>query len=184
MRPERYQHDDSPENGRPAGLSLDSVAEMACEIALHDGGHVPTVIAEGTRNTLLGSFPELPPTHQERVEMMQVAGQLLGQREAVGFLKQVYFISEAWMCRGSRPGMEAVQPSKDPERVEVLVVAGLQVVARRSALRLYEMIRDETGDLAELRAVTPDAEGEGQVESPLLTAFVAGYLVGVWRRAH
>lgn len=184
MRAERYQPEDSPERDQPAQLSLEAVAEMACETTLRDGGHVPTVIAEGTRMTLLGNFPELPPTHQERVAMMELAGEMLGDREAVGFLRRVYFISEAWMSRLARPVAGGVPPSQDPERVEVLCVAGLEVLERRSALKLYEMVRDEYGGLSELLPVGREGDGEEQVDSPLLMAFAAGYLGGVWRHAH
>lgn len=70
--------------------------------------------------------------------------------------------------------------TQDPNRKEVLFISSLEVREPRATLVMFEMVRD-SGDedrlveLRELQLIDTDA---GEVESPLLSAFVDGFRVG------
>ncbi len=177
MSPERPRREREP-------ISCEQVARLACEVALRDGGHVPSIIAEGSTDVVVGSLPELPDTHELRAELLHAAGQALGETAVVGVLKQVYFISEGWMSRARPDEAEWQSPSQDPDRKEVLCIAGLQVADASSTLVVFEMIRDQEGVLTDLEPLVNRMEGEGRVENPLLSAFADGYRAGLCRRAN
>ena len=67
---------------------------------------------------------------------------------------------------------------------EVLVVHRLDVKSKKATLVLFEMIRDGEGQLTDLARMNPEGEAgvggdeEASAESPLLDAFVAGFLLG------
>jgi hypothetical protein len=44
------------------------------EVALESGGHVPVLIAEGSRGSFGGRIANLPDTHEDRVRWMLSAG--------------------------------------------------------------------------------------------------------------
>lgn len=69
-----------------------------------------------------------------------------------------------------------VPPSEHPQRKEVLIVSGLNVPHGKTHIRIYEMWRDEAGQLTDLSPFESDEPPEGaQADSPLLEAFVAGF---------
>ncbi len=177
MSPERPRREREP-------ISIEAVACIACEVALRDGGHVPSVIAEGTTDVVVGSLPEIPDTHELRVELLHAAGQALGESAVVGALTQVYFITEGWMSMVRPDGTMQRPPSEDPDRKEVLCISGLRVEDARSTLIVFEMARDQDGALTDLRPLHAEIEGKDRVESPLLTAFADGYRIGLCRRAN
>lgn len=160
-------------------ISIENIAYLAKETALEYGGHVPTVIAVGESGPLIGQFPDLPGTHAGRKDLMRQSGYALARSGAVRDLRQVFFISEAWVSAAKQPGEPPIQPSLDPARIEALIVSGLETKTRRSKLILYEMIRDEDGDLSELRRLSDLEEADGQLDSPLLNAFVEGFNAGI-----
>jgi hypothetical protein len=165
----------------PESFTLEDIARLAREVALRDGYHAPTLIVEGDGGPLLGQFPELPETHDGRCEMMQAAGYALAQEAALGELRRVFFISEAWMSTADRGGPPYTPPSQDPRRREVLIVSGLEVQTQQAGMVIFEMVRDEDSELTGLqRFVVPTQDGE-HIESPLLEAFVQGFRSG--RRA-
>lgn len=107
---------------------------------------------------------------------MAVAGAYAANRESAGQLRSVFFISEGWMSRNDEQAPPELPPSKDPNRLEVLIISGVNVPTRQTTMVIFEMVRDENGVLGELRDFPAAREGETNAESPLLDVFVLGYL--------
>jgi len=162
----------SPEQEpQPSRLSLEEVIRTAKEITLQDGGHVPTVLAEGGGVTIATQL-EFRGTHQERVATMHAAGFALGKSGQLSQLEQVFFISEGWMSRHQR-GTPPVPPSEDPHRIEVLLVSRLDVAQKRNELAVYEIVRQGEA------VVDLSHQGDlSSYDSPLLKAFAVGFQMG------
>ena len=106
----RFSSEEEPEQtGRR--LTMAWVTEKAVEVALRDGGHFPALIIEGRKSVTFGNLIELPDTHEERMHMMFVAGQVMGTSRQVGTLRQVFFICEAWMSSPAAEGDDLILPS-------------------------------------------------------------------------
>lgn len=86
------------------------------------------------------------------------------------------FVSEGWMSRRDDGGDFSTPPSKDPNRHEVLIISGVEIASKQTSMEIFEMIRDASGELRELRDFSHTDYEEITGESPLLDAFVYGYL--------
>ena len=166
---------------RPDALTPREVAWLATQSALEHGGHVPTLIVEGSMRHVIGHLADLPETHEGRVQRLFSIGVSLGRIRAVGKLEQVFFISEGWLSMGEEGRPPRMLPSQDPDRKEVLFVFHCAVERQQTGLVLFEMVRDSGGHLVELREARLPGEAEGRVESPLLDAFVDGFRLGMAR---
>ena len=157
--------------------SLDIITELAQTEALKHGGHVPTILVTGTEKGMVGQLPELPDTHEGRAQILFNAGYTLAQEGSLGLPIQVFFISEAWLSL-PEDGELKVRPSEDPNRIEILLIAGLHLLQQIHSFVAIEMIRDEAEQLIELREHSRHV-GEGRSYSPLLDAFLLGYHAGL-----
>jgi hypothetical protein len=160
------------ENERPK-IDLDTLAEQAREVLLRDGYHAAMLFVETSLQTLAIQISEIAETHEERLAQMFLAGFKLSRVAEIGILQQVFFITEAWLSivEENKP---YIQPSKDPKRKEVLMITQMDVPENKIATRTLEMKRDKKGKLVQI-IKRPPLEGES-AESPLLTAFVIGFL--------
>jgi hypothetical protein len=166
----------SPEQEpRPSRLSLEEVIRTAKEITLQDGGHVPTVLAEGGGVTIATQL-EFRGTHQERVATMHAAGFALGKSGQLSQLEQVFFISEGWMSIPEEGKLE-VPPSQDPNRIEVLLISRLDMAESQADLVMFEMVRQDEA-LVALREYNPGEPKDLNFDSPLVRAFADGYRRG------
>lgn len=156
--------------------SIDVIAELARTEALKHGCHVPTLIVTGTEKGIVGEL-NLPDTYEEKAQVFFNAGFNLAQAGNIGIPLQVFFITEGWLSF-TENGEIKTRPSEDPQRLEVLLIAGLYLLHAKHSLVVLEMVRDETDQLIELREHSRLVE-EGRVESPLLNAFVMGYYNGL-----
>ena len=163
----------------PSELTPREVARIATASALEHGRHVPTVIVEGSLRRVARPIENFPETQEGKAQRVFSFGFALGQTQAVGKLKQVFFVSEGWMSAGQRGDRPRTRPSQDPHRQEVLFVFHQAVEPHQTGLLLFEMIRDAAGHLVELREAQESGEADGHVESPLLDAFVAGFDLGM-----
>ena len=68
-----------------------------------------------------------------------------------------------------------IRPSQDPERKEVLIVSGLEVMGRRTQLRIFEMVRNGAQEVVDLPELSSPQAGEATAQVPLLDAFVQGF---------
>jgi hypothetical protein len=173
------------ENGnRATPLTLEQVIDQAREVILRDGEHVPTLIADGSRQSVVIPVPEMGDTHDERRVQMFAAGFVLGHSRRLGVLRQVFFISEGWLSLAEGKSPPKMLPSEDPKRREVLFVSSLKLADHKADMAVFEMIRDSEGELIEIRPLPEVANREAQigkmdVESPLLDAFTAGFSIGM-----
>lgn len=168
MSPERRERE-------PERFELEGIAQLAKEVALRDGHHVPMLIAEGSEGPAVLQIGGLPSTHEERARLMRAAGMALAQSGEMGELRKVFFISEAWMSQAGEGRPPRIRPSQDPERLEVLIVSSLEVQTKATQIVAFEMIRDVQGQLAELRLLEVGEGQRGHAESPLLNAFARGF---------
>ena len=160
-------------------MSLESIAAFARETALKENGHAPMLFAEGDKGLVVALFEQPPALFELRLLAMYSAGLTMAQRGEVGILHQVFFISEAWMSVGDKPDEEPVRPAEDPDRKEVLIVYETRMQDRGSDVVIFEIARDEEEAIADLQEFKPPETGKEEVQSPLLDAFIAGYLMGV-----
>ena len=169
---------------RPHELTLEEIARAAKDVALRDGGHAPTIIAEGGLESVVGQLPELPGTTKGRVRYLRSVGLTLGQSTDIGPLKRVFFITEGWMSSPQGGIFPDVRPSLDPNRTEVLLVLQMMVNEHQTHGVGFEMIRNADGHLTVLRELSDLNDDGAQADSPLLEAFVTGFQSGRQSRAN
>lgn len=174
MSIERQPWGNEPERQQP---DFEFIAEIASENILAHGFHPPTIIVHGSRGSTVAQFESLSDTHQERLRTMFFVGKDLARRVEIGALEQVYLISEAWMSKPKEDGTVDLPPSEDPNRLEVLIISGVDLLAgMKQRMALFELIRDENEKLSDTRRVEiPVSVQPEKIESPLLNAFVNGY---------
>jgi hypothetical protein len=95
----------------------------------------------------------------------------LAQSGNVGDIDLVILVTEAWASPAREPF--TIQPSKDPNRCEVLVISALDGVTKAQKLLLYACIREQNGVVTDLKPLPVPADVT--VEGLLLRAFLAGY---------
>ncbi len=171
-----------PETQPPAKrppLTLDEVTRRASAVALKHQNHQPTLIAEGSKKTIITQVIPLGETAERRRYQLFITGLALARSAEVGVLAQAFFISEAWMSESPDFNWPDLTPAQDPKRKEVLLISQLKVLTHEPAATILEMVRNSEGQLIELKALPSDDEVEQQVESPLLNAFIHGFLEGM-----
>jgi hypothetical protein len=134
------------------------------------GGISPTLYVCGTRQTVSIPMPEAENAVL-RVEQMINAAIQLAQSGNVGDIDLLILVTEAWVSPARQPF--TIQPSKDPNRCEVLVVSALDGVTKAQKLLLYACIREQQEAVTDLKPLPVPADVT--VEGPLLRAFRAGY---------
>jgi hypothetical protein len=171
--------DAGAEHSDRALLPFEDVIRRAKEMTLRFGEHIPTLVVEGSKDTLTAPLHQVPGTHEARAQLLYAVGFMLGQRGELGALRQVTFICEAWMSQAAAD--EAVQgpPSLAPDRIEVLCISRMQAEEQARAVVLWEMVRDHEGHLAALEAVERPGGEDSRLATPLLDAFAAGFQAGV-----
>jgi hypothetical protein len=158
-------------------MTFQEVAEKAQESTLQHGGHVPLLMIEGNKEVALCQITEVADTAQGRAGQMLVIGETLANSIDFGVLQQVFFVTEGWMSMADDGKIPDTPPSQDPQRLEVLTVSGLDMGTGETRMKVFEMQRDDAGQLQSLDtpARLPQEETT-QADSPLLTAFVIGFL--------
>lgn len=173
MNPEREQP--------PSSVHFEEVVRIAKEVLLRDGYHIPTLIVEGTNDSLILQFDHMAQTHEARAQQLLVAGYAVGHDMSLVALRQVFFITEAWLSIRNEDGLPEIPPSADPNRIEVLAITGLDLTKQHTSMLLLEMVRNDQDKLVELREqmqASPGHEAGYSAESPLLDAFVTGFRAG------
>jgi hypothetical protein len=165
----------SERDPKPHAITFEEVTRVAKEMLLQHGNHVPTLIVEGSKETVVTQVLDVADTNEGRVQQMFEVGYSLARSGEVGTLRQVYFVIETWMSTVDPGEQPAIRPSQDPQRKEILLITSVSVPQREQKAAVLEMVRDQTGHLTELRDLPFDDEGVG--ENRLLTAFVVGFTV-------
>ncbi|MCB9437266.1 MAG: hypothetical protein H6673_09800 [Anaerolineales bacterium] len=159
-------------------LSLEQIQTAAREVMLTNGFHLPTIIAQSESAQIVGQVPELGGSSDEKQAQLFALGFLLSQERVLRALHQVYLVTEAWSVVFKNPSAvpTEVRPSQHPDRVEVLIIAGLNVIEQIGSLTMYEMVREAEQVVELLEHSIPSEVGE--VKSALLEAFVLGFQTG------
>jgi hypothetical protein len=165
MPPERRQH----------AVALEEIVSNAKEVMFKDGNHVPTVIMESSTAIVIGQIPEFPPTHGERLQLMNFLGMAAARSGRVDQLHQVFMISEGWLSESSKEDGPRLAPSEDPKRKEVLLVSAVQVMEHTKQLKVLEITRDEDERVLSLDEFIPGEPKDISVDTPLLDAFIQGF---------
>jgi hypothetical protein len=134
------------------------------------GGITPTLIVCGTRKTVSFLMPESKKHIGRAEQLIRLATQLAHSR-TVGEIDLVVLVTQAWASPARVPF--TIQPSKDPNRCEVLVISALEGVTKVQKLLLFACIRAQNGVITDLKPLPVPAYLK--VEGPLLRAFLTGY---------
>ncbi len=182
MSPERRQGRTERER-KPLGI--EEIAQIATEVALETGGHVPTLVVEGSKGSTVCYLEGFPYEQRGKRLLMAKTGFMVARKGVVGFLEGVSLVSEAWLSVAEEGRLPDVPPSEDPNRREVLIVNRCDVKAKKMTSVLFEMLRDGEGSLVDLVRVDPEEEagvrdqGKAETKSPLMDAFVEGFQRGM-----
>lgn len=159
----------------PESITFEQVSHFAQEALLRNGHHAPTLIIDGSTRPVVMQIDGLAPTFEGRLQQMFVAGQALARDGGAGRLRSVYFVTEAWLSQAQEGKLPDVPPSQDPQRKEVLIVDGVEAKSRQARVAIYEMLRDEQGNLREIRELKLPDDSSSSADSPLLEAFLTGF---------
>ncbi len=168
---------DKDRDKRLPALSFERVTQLAREILLQQGSHLPTLIVEGYNQMVVTHLSPLEDTHEGRAQQMFSAGYVLAEASVIGALKQVFFVCEAWMSFAIDGKIPTSLPSEDPSRKEVLMISNLKVQEQTGKVAIFEMLRNEAGDVTELREFQEHFMAT-HADSPLLMAFIHGFDAG------
>ena len=149
-------------------MDMEKIVQVAKWIALKQGYHAPMLFLDGTIAKAPMILEQFPNEHEDKIKYLYVTGKHFSKKHEIGTLNKVFFIMEAWMGTNL-----AIRPSRDPKRIEVLLIACLDILKNEQTVASLEYVRDRKGNLTELRDFSLP-EGV-TAESPLLPAFVAGY---------
>ncbi len=149
---------------------VQKIADFAKVIFLQDGYHAPIVITKGTKGNRVVLLEQFGDTADERVKDMFYAGAMLAQKGNIGELELIVFVCEGWMGTNIN-----VRPSQDPNRIEVLQIAGLDVRTQEEQVKAFQVNRDPKGTALDLKElIFPEkVEAKGR----LLPAFQKGYQI-------
>lgn len=165
------------DRNQPSPLTLETITQLAVETTLVSGRHAPTLVVEGNTQTVRLELTQTPPTPEGRALQMLTIGALLREQRQLGTLKQLFFISEAWLSSQATAHPARPRPSQDPNRQEVLIISRFQAHDEATQAVILAMRRDKKGELRELKPLLlPDEITSSN--SPLLQAFVHGYQHG------
>ncbi len=155
---------------------IESIAISAKETLLRDGHHLPMVIGVGNEGQGIAQLAGNLETNEERTRAMWILGKVFRKDGRLGQLHKVFFVSEGWMSVATKTSGNIIRPSQDPSRLEVLVVSELDLLNRKTNMLLYEMVRNEKGELREIKPYQVDGGKSGlETRSSLLEAFFRGY---------
>jgi len=153
----------------------DVVIRTAEEFVLKYGYHPTVLWIQGTKERKYILFEDFPDEPEAKIGFMAYAGKTTAEMGNLGNLEQLVLVMEAWMVKLDK-GEIYRRPSQHPERIEVLVIGSLDVATQEQRVTAFEYRRDADGMLRELQKyVLPDGSTVAQAESPLLSAFIAGY---------
>jgi hypothetical protein len=163
---------------KPTNFNFELIKNSALELILRDGSHPPILIAQGSIGAVIGFPQQLPATADERLKWMWGSGFENASDPRLGNLEEIFFVGEGWMSEVRDGKMPESSPSKDPQRKEILMVSSLKVGSQMANLAIYEMVRDELGNLTDLVEIEMDAEEGARSYNRFLAVFLMGYREG------
>lgn len=153
---------------------LETISRIAKETTMANGFHAPTLIVIGGSKLEIIQIPFDGVEAEARHSLMKVMGMAMGTEKRMGELRKLFLVTEGWFGQPENPDKELIPPSEDPNRVEALIIAMLDIQSGRAEMDLFEMQRGPDGDLGKL--VSIDLGGDdGQTRAYLLEKFAEGY---------
>jgi hypothetical protein len=151
---------------------VEEIVQLAKKLVLETGYHEPIIFVKGSEGRVALEFKSFGETSEQRRLMMLNAGSRMAYEHHVGELEKLIFVDEAWMSKANEKG-EFMQPSRDPKRIETLIVNSLDVATHEETMICFEMVRDPQGKITDLKQMSlPDGTS---VQGMLLPAFQKGY---------
>lgn len=147
---------------------LKEIIDTAKQVMLRDAYHSPLLFVRGKTKNVFTSLPNFGDTNDERVWKMLNAGTQVACKSNVGELDTMILVTEAWMSTNL-----TVQPSKDPKRIEVLLINSLDARTGEEEIRMFEIIRDRQQKVIDLKDCP--LPGGVSAKGSLLPAFQKGY---------
>ena len=147
---------------------VEQIIRLAKKLVLEMGYHEPILFVKGSKSKFVLNFKEFGDTSEQRERNMLNAGATLAYKHNVGELEALVFVNEAWMGTNIN-----VLPSKDPNRIEVLLINTFDPGTKEESLIMFEMVRNAQGKVTDLKEKT--LPGTGSVKGILLPAFLKGY---------
>jgi len=146
------------------------IADFAKKLFLKDGYHIPLLLVKGTGGRKVVGLQEFGDTSDKRVQDMLNTGTWLACKHYVGDLELIVFVCEGWIGTNIN-----VRPSQDPNRIEVLQIASLDVRTQEEQVKAFQVKRDPKGTVSDLKElIFPEkVEAKGR----LLPAFQKGYQI-------
>ena len=141
------------------------------------GSHQPQLCVFGGNNSqpIFMVFAEFPSDGDIKRSIMRGAGNRI--KDLMPDAEEVYLISEAWMSepidKNKYKKGDFIMPRNDPERKEVLLINAKDIKNDKNYFRIYNMIRDDKGNLIELTEKKLPTKND--TVSYLLEAFMFGY---------
>ena len=151
---------------------VEQIVQLAKEIVLKTGYFEPTIFIIGSKSKLAVRPETFGDTADDRRLRMLSMGSYVAYKRNVGELIQLIFVDEAWMSPARE---EFIQPSKDPSRVETLIINILDTKNQDETIVCFEMIRNSKKKVIDLKQMS--LPGGGSVEGRLLPAFQKGYQI-------
>src|SRR3954463_1665421 len=110
---------------RTLPASLNAVIRLAKETIVLTGEQPPLLIVHGSQEQGLVPFGEFPESSGEKQKVMFTAGFQIATTKDLGELREVFFLSEAWISFGTMGRPIQRRPAEDPEHKEALIVSYL-----------------------------------------------------------
>lgn len=134
---------------------MNDIVLIAKKMLTAHGRLEPKLVIEGSTELETVPLPDLP--EQAKLSVLEALGYTLASEGKIGHLEQIFLVAEGW--RGTRNGPHAaLRPQHDPNRVESLMVFHYQAKDDSRQMTIYDMVRNERGELIELKAL-PTSNG-------------------------
>jgi hypothetical protein len=156
-------------------MDFDELTWITKAMTMKDGKLTPAIIVVGSKSPIVSQIPQMPETHGQRMELMRLMGRTIARSGRIGHLEQIFFVSDGWMSRATHLNPTEMRPSRDPDRKEVLIVSGLDIKGKKKHLKLFELVRNPSEQVIDLREVLPRPSMEGEIELAPLEALVQGF---------
>ncbi len=160
---------------------LETISETAKALLLRDGYHAPTLFVFGSKGGSVIQIIGDVGTIRERAATMQHIAAELAAEKKLGELQQVLLVSEGWASVPDDGKIPEIPPSEDPQRMEILLIAMMDLEKGETQILLFEMLRDEKGKLTNLPSVAQEMKGT-ETRAYLLEEVVSGYKEAIKKR--
>jgi hypothetical protein len=159
-------------------MQIEKIIQMSKDLILKNGSHMPAMHIEfknGKSTLALMPTAFNTKTNFEKVQNFYTAGSMIGKEYPGESIAALAFVAEAW---GSVPSPDnpnfEVMPSKDPKRVEVLIITSITLSEEKAKLHVVELIRDGQGKLMDILPWS-DYDEDTVVDTYMLASFAAGF---------